>query len=59
MLHYKILLKDAKKIVVNRWKDRGSHQAVGRTYLDNLTVVWRIIIASHVHDFNISENLGY
>ena len=58
MLHYKILLKDAKKIVVNWWKDRGSHQAVGRTYLDNLTVVWRII-ASHVHDFNISENLGY
>ena len=51
-------MKDAKKIVVNWWKDRGSHQAVGRTYLDNLTVVWRII-ASHVHDFNISENLGY
>ena len=58
MLHSKILLKDAKKIVVNWWKVRGSHQAVGRTYLDNLTVVWRII-ASRVHDFNISENLGY
>ena len=58
MLHSKILLKDAKKIVVNWWKDRRSHQAVGRTYLDNLTVVWRII-ASRVHDFNISENLGY